>query len=505
MPGRLEFGVQFGSSRKTSSGPRDESAPLRILVMGDFSGRKTRSGSDPSTLGLRSIAPIDIDEFDKVLKRIAPAVEFGDGTTATFAELDDFHPDRLCRSLSAFSALRDLRRRIGDPSTFEAAAAELSQVGLQPPVVRDQSGADPNAGTAPGETGEATLERLLGAGSAAQPSGSAQYVGSRSGIDSLIRQIVAPHVDPSAPVSASPYLNAIDLALAERMRAVLHGRDFQALEAGWRGLRWLVESLDLDQAARLSLVDISREELLADAEEARDSPRESFVYGLVTGGAGQRNGESPWSLIIGNYEFGNSEADVIALRLMGAVAADLGAAFIAAATVSDPASPDAGETAGNEHWHMLRSSEVAPHIGLALPRILSRLPYGARTDPIDEFDFEELGACSSHESFLWGNPAFGCALLIGLDFMSEGWNMVAGRNLTIEDLPAYCFEQQGESQLLPCSEVPLTQRMVDTLLDNGLMPFLGYANRNAVRLMRIQSIADPLQALAGPWRLDVAR
>jgi type VI secretion system protein ImpC len=135
-----------------------------------------------------------------------------------------------------------------------------------------------------------------------------------------------------------------------------------------------------------------------------------------------------------------------------------------------------------------------------MPRILLRLPYGDDTDPIEAFDFEELNPGRPHESFLWCNPAFGCALLLGQSFMESRWDMAAGEHLEIADLPAFSFEQDGEKQLQACGEVYLSQRAGESILEEGIMPFLSYANRNAVRLMRFQSIAEPAQGLAGPWR-----
>jgi predicted component of type VI protein secretion system len=151
-------------------------------------------------------------------------------------------------------------------------------------------------------------------------------------------------------------------------------------------------------------------------------------------------------------------------------------------------------------FEALRRSAVASWIGLALPRILLRLPYGKTTDPVEQLDFEELHPARRHEAYLWGNPAIACALLIGQSFLARGWDMEPGDEQDLVDLPAHVFEQAGERHLQPCAEVLLSERAGEAILSRGLMPLLSYKNRNAVRLMRFQSIADPSRPLSGPWR-----
>ncbi len=101
---------------------------------------------------------------------------------------------------------------------------------------------------------------------------------------------------------------------------------------------------------------------------------------------------------------------------------------------------------------------------------------------------------------MWGNPALACALLIGQSFSARGgWDMEPGDDQDLVDLPAHVFERDGERHLQPCAEVLLTERAGEAIMSRGIMPLLSYKNRNAVRLMRFQSIAAPSGALAGAW------
>jgi hypothetical protein len=45
----------------------------------------------------------------------------------------------------------------------------------------------------------------------------------------------------------------------------------------------------------------------------------------------------------------------------------------------------------------------------------------------------------------------------------------------------------------------LTEDAAARLLEEGLIPLLSFKDRDRVRVMRFQSIADPLRGLAGPW------
>jgi predicted component of type VI protein secretion system len=118
---------------------------------------------------------------------------------------------------------------------------------------------------------------------------------------------------------------------------------------------------------------------------------------------------------------------------------------------------------------------------------------------VESFPFEELAPRREHASYLWGNGALACALLIGRAFASRGWEMEPGDELEVENLPAHIHDDGGGKNLQPCAEVALVDRAAEAILGAGLMPLLSHKGRNAVHVMRFQSIAQPAQALSGPW------
>jgi type VI secretion system protein ImpC len=430
-----------------------------------------------------------------------------------FSQLDDFHPDKLYQNLGLFQGLRELRARLMDPTTFPQAATKLRHEALKP-----EHAAEP-AALAAGvkepaleEDDGSMIKRLMGkqlTESVETPPGIRQTE-SQAIIHQLIQGIVGPYIVPETDPFQPQYVAAVDEAISEQMRAVLHHPHFQALEALWRSVHGLVTGLETGQDLKLYLLDISSDELAEDIKSTQGQLEESWLYRLlVENGAGSLGGE-PWSVLVGDYTFTTEAEELSLLAALGAIGSQAGGPFLAAADASmlgcrslvetpDPRDWKIKDTKAEQGWRALRQSSVASWIGLAHPRILLRLPYGKDSDALDSFEFEELDQEREHESYLWGNPACACAKLIAAAFQTNGWTMEPGDCLDMEGLPAHTFKEEDETRMMACAEVFLTERAADAMLDQGLMPLISYRNRNVARLMRFQSIAEPCKTLSGPW------
>ena len=504
MPGRMEF--QF-TLPKSSIGTvrRDANRPPRILVMADFSGRGRREPpAEAAELANRPLLEVEIGRLDAVMARLRPELRLtlgGAEHTVFFQQLDDFHPDALYRRLDGFQALRHARARLLDPAQFAQAAAELALPVAAPSV---QSEPAP-----PAESEPALFERLLGRAPTV-PTAPAPASGSATdALQHWLRAIVQPHVVHTDPRQAS-WVAAVDAAIGDQLRALLHQPAFQALEATWRGLRDLVADLD-DPGARVFLLDVTREELLLDLRAAGGRPSATHLrLLLIERGVRMPDGES-WTLLIGDYAFGAEPEDIALLAALGALASEAGGPFVAAArpelagcataaALADRARWSPLTADAEARWQALRGCEVAPWLGLALPRVLLRLPYGRKTEPIETLPFEEMPGGRDPAAYLWGNPAFACARLIAAAFAENGWDFNPGDVLELEGGPAHVVEEAGERVLQPLTEVLLGEQAMQALLARGLMPLLGHRQRNAARLARFQSLADPPKALAGAWR-----
>jgi type VI secretion system protein ImpC len=294
------------------------------------------------------------------------------------------------------------------------------------------------------------------------------------------------------------------------MRALLHAPDFQAMEAAWRAVFLLVRRLDTGTQLKVYLIDISKPELAADLDRSEDTGSSGISRQLVDQSTGTPGGE-PWALIVGNYTFGPTQADAEILARLAKIASRAKAPFIAAASplavgcesfAGTPYPEDwtwKAKADDREAWAALRVMPDAAYLGLALPRFALRLPYGASTDPVESFNFEEMTDSPVHEDYLWGNPAFACALLLAQSFSDSGWEMRPGEHSEIDRLPLHVYTQDGGSELKSCAEALVTERAAEKILEAGLMPLVWLKSQDTVRLLRFQSVAKPLRALAGRW------
>jgi type VI secretion system protein ImpC len=490
MSSGMDFDVRYDRGGPAQGEP---GRPFRVLLLADFSRREE---PDAGSLATRPVRLADVDEFEGLMAHFAPEIRLSGGEVA-FRELEDFHPDRLYHALPVFAALRDLRGRLLDPATFDEAAREL-----RPQATQTEETPDSPAAEAPVEDDAGALERLLGkpAGGDADAPRTAAGTGGLSGI---IKSIVEPHIVPEADPRQDIYVASLDEAIASHMRDVLRDPGFRSLEAAWRGLWQVVSGLETDAELTVHVMDVSREELEADAAIAGADLEASGLYRRIVA----REAGEPWAAIAADLTFANEPADLKLLAFLGAVASQAGGPLLGAAHPSilgcpspwdlpDPSDWEVPEPEAAARWKTLRESPLAPWIGLALPRILLRLPYGERGEEIDSFTFEEMPVGGDHEALLWGTPAWGMACLLSRSFKARGWKMEPGDHRDLADLPSYIVRDDEGTSLTPCAEVLWSERAGEAVLDRGLMPVLSMKNANAVRVLRFQSLGGALQ---GPW------
>lgn len=280
----------------------------------------------------------------------------------------------------------------------------------------------------------------------------------------------------------------------ELMRAILHDPGFQALEAAWRSLDFLVRGIDDDDRIQVYVLDIPKQKLAAELAQASGF-RDTAVYQIIVEQPASSAGAGLWSLIAGNYSFDRSSAeDVDLLTTLGLLARSARAPFLA-----EVLPYPGGERAALESWLALRQSAYASWVGLAIPRLLLRLPYGKDTRVVEAFDFEEMPGMPRHTDYLWGNPAFACASLIARSFAEVGGSFRPGMHLELERLPLHVYKVGAETRVQPCAELLLSERDQEELLRQGLIPLTWVKGRDSARLIRFQSIADPPAALSGRW------
>ncbi len=520
MPKPISFGeldFKIVASIEETRGVPEPETPFRILILGDFSGRKNRETAPSGTaLANRRAVEVDRDNLDEVMAGMKPEIQLQfagsehDALTIRFVELDDFHPDRLYERHEIFEAIREIRRMLDNPRTFEEAAKEIrSWTDSEEAAIQKPLEETPAPSSEAGEIKTVGLLDQIIEGTEDQPSESKPSPDA-SEWTRFLRKIVQPHLVPSEDPRQIELEDTINTATAALMRLILHQPNFQSLEAAWRSLDFLVSRLETDALLKLYVLDISKAELAVDLNAVKDLRITGTYKLLVEQTVGTAGGE-PWSVIAGNYTFGQTREDAELLGRVAKIAAAAGAPFIAAAdpnllgcdSLAKTPDPDDWLSTGDEYgkaaWQVLQKIPEAAYLGLALPRFLLRLPYGADTEPSEQFDFEEMTDEIIHEDYLWGNSCFVCAYLLGQAFSAYGWDMRPGAVQDISGLPLHIYKELGETRIKPCAEVVLSERSAEIILDKGFMLLLSFRDQDLIRLVRFQSLALPPKLLAGRW------
>lgn len=463
---------------------------FNIVVLGDFTGRASRNVVEP--LAARKLLNIDTDNFARVFTQLGTKLKLtgtaiSDGTIELpFNSLEDFHPDTLLTKVATLAKLNEARHMLLEPSTAEQGKAALQRyLGAAVSGTAAQS-----ASTTPPtpESDNDTMARLLGG----TPPTSKQSPAPASPVQQFIRQVVAPHVSPSPGAWQTGAIAAAEMELTNRLNAVLHHPDFQALEAAWRGVDMLVRRIESSEEIGLFVLDVSLSELQADLASHEQTER-SVLFRLLR--------DRKPRLIVGNYTFGQNAADLRTLGQLAEIATRLPTPFVASAAAqlvgcdsfTRHPDPDDWKLKLTEDvaaiWETLRQSPAANHVGLAAPRFLLRQPYGKAGDPIENFSFEELPANAAHESFLWGHSAILCAC-VAIDAIQAGdTGLTEFTGGEISELPVHKFIEDGEVVVKPYAEAWLTDRAVARVLDRGIMPVVPVKNQNTIRLNHLRSIA----------------
>ena len=511
MPINLEFGgieLTGDPQRQPSTSMRDAEGSVRIGVIGDFRGRGTRAPVELThTQAERCLLPVDRDNLDEVLARLCPELSLtlpgAEGTplVLTFREVDDFHPDRILARAEVFAALQKTRCRLEDPATFAEAAAAIG-LGSRP---TGASGATTPPVPAANVTPAELLDLILQQSSPSTPSPPAPPA-QTSAWGAFLEQITTPHIHRENPRQAE-LIAGVDAAMAQLLRDILHHPEFQALESLWRGVKLLTRRLDTGTDLTLELIDLPRAALETDLLSTKPLDSTNAYKLLVEPSVGIQGGR-PWTFLVGDFTFGPSRRDIVLLWRLGQIARLAAAPFLAAANpqivgsdslASTPDPDDWSTPPADEGWSDLRRSSEAPYLGLALPRFLLRAPYGRERVPIEAFAFEEFPVPPAHASYLWGNPAFALAVLLGSSFNAQGRFDRDRFAFDLTELPlSFESTDDGGTRVKPCAEVLLGTRAADRLLGAGLMPFQSIRNRDAIRLAQLVSIADPPAPLAIP-------
>jgi type VI secretion system protein ImpC len=312
--------------------------------------------------------------------------------------------------------------------------------------------------------------------------------------------------DPRRTLAA--IIAAIDDKISEQVNLILHHPEFQQAEATWRGLHFLVLAADPGPQMKIKLFDISKRELIRTLRKFRGTAwDQSPIFRKVYEEEYGQFGGQPYGVLIGDYYMDHSPRDTQLLGDMAMIAAAAHAPFIAGASPTVMQMDSWAELANPRDltrifrtpeyapWRSLRASEDARYLGLCLPRVLARLPYGIATEPLEAFDFEEDVDGPDTSRFLWMNAVYAMAANIARAFNLYGW-CVRIRGIetggAVEGLPAHRFPTaDGDTDLRCSTEVALSERREAELAMNGFIPLVHRKNADFPAFIGAQSLQQP--------------
>lgn len=300
----------------------------------------------------------------------------------------------------------------------------------------------------------------------------------------------------------------IDQKLTAQMNAIIHAKEFQQIESAWRGLKYLVYNSETDSNLKIRVMNVSKNELYRTLRLYPDakwdqSPLFKQIYEYEFG----QLGGQPFGCLIGDYHFSHLPTDVQLLRDLSKIAGSAHAPFIAGADptlmgmdswneLSNPR--DIGkvfDTPEYAAWKGLRDQDDSRYVGLCMPRVLARLPYGAKSEPVEEFAFEEDTDGHKGENYGWMNAAYAMAVNINRAFKEYGWcTRIRGVESggEVMNLPTHVFPTDDGGVDLKCpTEIAISDRREHELAKNGLIPLIHRKNTDKAAFIGAQSLYRP--------------
>ena len=305
-------------------------------------------------------------------------------------------------------------------------------------------------------------------------------------------------------------IGALDRKLTEQVNLILHHADFQKLESAWRGLHYFVNNTETDEQLKIRVMKVSKQDLGKTLKRFKGTAwdQSPLFKKMYEEEYGQFGGE-PFGCLVGDYHFDHTPPDVELLGEMSKIAASAHAPFIAGASPTvmqmeswqELANPrdltKIFQTPEYAAWRSLRESDDARYLVMCMPRFLSRLPYGAKTNPVDGFDFEEDTAGAQHDKYSWANAAYAMATNITRSFKTWGWcSRIRGVESggAVEGLPTHTFpsDDGGVDQKCP-TEIAISDRREAELSKNGFLAMVHRKNSDFAAFIGGQTLQKPAE------------
>lgn len=299
----------------------------------------------------------------------------------------------------------------------------------------------------------------------------------------------------------------IDRKISLQLDEILHDPQFQMMESVWRSLKFLVDRVDFRKNVKIDILDISKDELAEDFEDAPETIQSGLYKNVYTDEYDTPGGE-PYGAMISDYQFTSDVKDINLLQEISKVAASCHCPFIAGATpesfgkekIQDlPKIEDIHsymERSEFLRWNAFRQSEDSRYVGLTLPRFMLRLPYSPESQQVKEFNYVERVTGDDHQKYLWGNASFAFAANMVRSFIENGWCVqIRGPESggKVEELPIHFFDiGKGKQNKIP-TEILIPETREFEFAQEGFIPLSFYKNRDYACFFSANSAQKPAE------------
>jgi type VI secretion system protein ImpC len=325
----------------------------------------------------------------------------------------------------------------------------------------------------------------------------------KEGVGQFLRQVLQPGqvISRDVDTNIKCWIAEIDKKLSAQLNEIMHAPEFQRLEATWRGLHYLVHQSETGDLLKIRVLNVSKRDLFKDLEKAVEFDQ-SALFKKVYEDEFCHLGE-PFGLLVGDYEFDHQPKEIHVLRWIANVAAFSHVPFVTAANprlfnlhsyTELKATQDVTRVfEGDEYveWNKFRESDDSCYIGLTLPRILARLPYGENFKRVDEFNFEEFVDGKDHKKYLWMSAIWAFAARVTDAYAKYGWfERICGVDggAEVEGLPVHLFSPDEGSSPVPCSvEMVIADRRQKELGELGFLPLVFCRDKDAIAFLEARS------------------
>ena len=315
-------------------------------------------------------------------------------------------------------------------------------------------------------------------------------------------------ISGDAVKSIEAMIAALDKKLTEQVNLIIHQEEFQKLESAWRGLHYLVNNTETDEQLKIRVLNVSKQDLGKTLKRFKGTAwdQSPIFKKLYEEEYGQFGGQ-PYGCLVGDYHFDHTPPDVELLTEMSKLAASAHAPFVTGASPTVMQMESWQELANPRDltkifttpeyaaWRSLRESDDAKYVAMCMPRFLARLPYGAKTSPVDEFDFEEDHTGASHDKYSWANAAYAMATNINRSFKTYGWcSRIRGIESggAVENLPSHTFPSDDGGVDMKCpTEIAISDRREAELSKNGFLSMIHRKNSDFAAFISGQSLQKP--------------